>query len=636
MPQTTTINYLNRTYPQIRQELIDFLQKNYPEIKDYNDSSVGMALLELNAAVGDILSYHTDRMFNETQLDYIQERKNLLALARTYGLKVGGKKPSVCLLNLEVTVPAGAQTQNVNCQQQGQYFACEYAPIIKAGASFIGGGQTFEILDDVNFQSYTNSANLPDRTITAINAPSGPPQAYKLTKTVFVANGQTRYYSKYIRSVDVKPFVEIILPETNVISVEQIIAVPGNVTTIPNIDDFLDENKRWWEVHYLAQGELFVDGSPQLVQVAGSSGGTYSTVIPGTWKKVTKKFITEYTDNGYLKIIFGSGKSSKTYDDPTNTFPELLEVYNKMINNNALGETLSPNTTIFVRYRVGGGSGTNLGVNVITEVDTVDWEFVGNDVTEKQRVQNSLNVTNSVPAMGGADEPTIDEIRRTISYNFGAQERGVQLKDYMALINEMPTRYGKPYRFNAIQERDAISIYTLTLTPEGKLDFDGTNQLILSNLAAYLSNYRMMNDYVKVKWGRVFNIQAEIDVLVSKSVNKSDVASRIGQVVKEYFEIANHQMGDNYYTGKIYQKVVEEMGNSILTITDIRFYNRIGMNQYSNSGFDTAELSDPDPNVRQIDLDITNGILYGIADVMYEVRYPTDIKIKVFTLNFDF
>jgi hypothetical protein len=631
MPSTATISYLGRTYPLIRQELITFLQKNYPEIKDYNDSSVGMALLELNAAVGDILSYHTDRMFNETQLDYIQERKNLLALARTYGLKVGGKKPSISILSLQATVPAGAQTTNSSCQQVGNYFDCDYAPVIRAGSRFVGGGQSFEILEDVDFKSKYNSAGVADRTEDWLNP------SYRLTKNVFVANGQTRVFSRYIRTADVRPFFEITLPETNVISIEQIIAVPGNVNTIPTIDEFLDDTKRWYEVHYLAQGEVFVDGSPQLVQVAGtSSGATYSTVIPGTWKKVTKKFITEYTDNGFLKITFGSGKTSKTYDDPTSSYPELLDIYNQMINNNALGETPSQNTTIFVRYRVGGGSASNLGTGVISTPDQIEWEFGGSDSQIKRTVQDSLIVNNEVPAMGGADEPTTDEIRRTIAYNFGAQERGVQLKDYMSLINEMPTRYGKPYRFNAIQERDAIAIFGLTLTPENTLDFNYSNQLILSNLSAYLSNYRMMNDYVKVSWGKVLNIQVEVDVLVSKSVNKSDVASRIGQVVKDYFEIANQQMGDNFYQGKLIQNIVAEVGNTILTIMEVRFYNRLDPG-YSPMGFDTTQLLDV--NTRQIDTTSatgTNGILYGQSNAMYEIRYPTDIKINVSTLNFDF
>lgn len=637
MPQNATINYLSRNYSQIRQELINFLKQNYPEIKDYNDASIGMALLELNAAVGDILSYHTDRMFNETQLDYIQERKNLLALARTYGLKIGGKKPSITVLSLAVNVRPTSQTSTSStCDQQGYLFDCQYTPIIKAGARFNGGGQVFEVLEDTDFKLPYNSAGIADRTEDAIGAPTAT--SYRLTKNVFAVNGETRIYSRYIRSNDVKPFFEIILPETNVISVEQIIEIPGNITTIPSIDTFFDETKSWYEVEYLAQGEVFVEGSPQLIpQVGLSTGTTYTSVVPGEWKKVSKKFITEYTDNGYLKIIFGSGRPSKTYDDDSTKFPELLGIYNNMINNNALGETLNPNTTIFVRYRIGGGSNTNLGVGVIKHVSAVDFSFGGTDPAEIQRVKSSLKVTNTYPALGGADPPTLEEIRRTISYNFGAQERGVQLKDYIALINEMPTRFGKAYKYNVIQERDSIVIYCLTLDPNGLLDFIGTNNIILSNMAEYLSNYRMINDYVKVKWGRVINLQFQVDVLVTKGVNKSDVASKIGQSVKNYFEISNQQMGDSMFMGKLYQNIIQDLGNSILTILDIRAYNPIN-NGYSNQGYMDAYIINPtgDRLINTSSTGGSNGVLFGQADSMFEIRYDQDITINVSTLNFEF
>jgi hypothetical protein len=635
MPQNATINYLSRNYSQIRQELINFLKQNYPEIKDYNDASIGMALLELNAAVGDILSYHTDRMFNETQLDYIQERKNLLALARTYGLKVGGKKPSITVLSLSVNVRPSTQTAPSNCVQLGNLFDCQYAPTIKAGARFNGGGQVFEILEDVDFKVPYNSAGISDRTEDAIGAPNTT--AYRLTKNVFAVNGETRIYSRYIRTSDVKPFFEIILPETNVISIEQIIEMPGNVTTIPSIDSFFDDTKSWYEVEYLAQGEVFVEGSPQLIpQVGLSTGTTYTSVVPGQWKKVSKKFITEYTDNGYLKIIFGSGRPSKTYDDDSTKFPELLGVYNNMINNNALGSTPNPNTTLFVRYRVGGGSATNLGVGVINNINSIDWTFGGNDTAVQQSVKSTLRVTNTYPALGGSDSPSLEEIRRTISYNFGAQERGVQLKDYIALINEMPTRFGKAYKYNVIQERDAIVVYSLTLDPTGKLDFIGTNNIILSNMAEYLSNYRMLNDYVKVKWGKVINLKFEVDVLVTKSVNKSDVASKIGQSIKNYFEIANQDMGQSMFIGKLYQNIVQDLGNSILTILDIRAYNPIN-NGYSNQGYISSYIVDP-LGVRLIDTSTTgsNGVLFGQADSMFEIRNDQDIVINVSTLNFEF
>ena len=55
------INYYARNFADVRTELLSFVRQYYPDIfNDYNDASVGMMLLELNAAVGDMLSFHTD------------------------------------------------------------------------------------------------------------------------------------------------------------------------------------------------------------------------------------------------------------------------------------------------------------------------------------------------------------------------------------------------------------------------------------------------------------------------------------------------------------------------------------------------------------------------------------------------
>ena len=78
------INYFARQFADVRGQLIDYVKHFYPELyQDFNDASIGMMLLELNAAVSDMLSYHTDRMFQETQIDYAQERRSVMNIART-------------------------------------------------------------------------------------------------------------------------------------------------------------------------------------------------------------------------------------------------------------------------------------------------------------------------------------------------------------------------------------------------------------------------------------------------------------------------------------------------------------------------------------------------------------------------
>ena len=60
------IHYTSRNFAEIRTDLVNMVKQYYPDIfGDFNDASVGMMLLELNAAVGDMLSVNTDRMYQE-------------------------------------------------------------------------------------------------------------------------------------------------------------------------------------------------------------------------------------------------------------------------------------------------------------------------------------------------------------------------------------------------------------------------------------------------------------------------------------------------------------------------------------------------------------------------------------------
>ena len=139
---TKKIDYNARNFADVRQQLISFIKQYYPEtFSDFNDASVGMMLLELNAAVGDMLSFHTDRMFNETQINYAQERGSLLELARTFGLNVPGKRPSITVVEWSAN----------NIPVKGDTFDIEYAPRLVKGTQATGGGKIFELLGDCDF-----------------------------------------------------------------------------------------------------------------------------------------------------------------------------------------------------------------------------------------------------------------------------------------------------------------------------------------------------------------------------------------------------------------------------------------------------------------------------------------------------
>lgn len=104
---TKQISYTERDFLGIRNELIRLTNTYYPNlIKNTNDGSIYSVFLDLNAAVADNLNYQIDRSLQETVLQFAQERSSLYNIARTYGLKIPGNRPSVALCDFSIIVPA--------------------------------------------------------------------------------------------------------------------------------------------------------------------------------------------------------------------------------------------------------------------------------------------------------------------------------------------------------------------------------------------------------------------------------------------------------------------------------------------------------------------------------------------------
>ena len=72
------ISYLNRDFHDYKKSLLNFTRQNYPELEDeFNDASIGSWLLDVVANVSDNLSFHIDRVYQETNVDSANERTSL-------------------------------------------------------------------------------------------------------------------------------------------------------------------------------------------------------------------------------------------------------------------------------------------------------------------------------------------------------------------------------------------------------------------------------------------------------------------------------------------------------------------------------------------------------------------------------
>jgi hypothetical protein len=264
---------------------------------------------------------------------------------------------------------------------------------------------------------------------------------------------------------------------------------------------------------------------------------------------------------------------------------------------------------------------TNLGVNVITQVNTANFSVNGPSQSVNTSVINSLRCANVTAAIGGANAPTLEEIRNYVSFNFAAQNRAVTINDYEALIRKMPGQFGAPAKVGIVEEDNKIKIKILSYDSSNKLTQVVSNTL-KNNLANYLSNYRMINDYISVETAEVIDLNVDISVVLDATQNQGAVVSDIINTITTYFNPLTRQLGENVYISEI-RRLIQSL-NGVITITSLDFFNKVG-GQYSS-----AETSQPYLNSTTKQIEPIDDTLFAEPKQIYQIRYPQkDITVRV-------
>lgn len=602
------INYTERDFEGIRQELINYTKQYYPElVQNFNDASIFSVLMDLNAAVADNLNYQIDRSVQETVLQYAQQRSSIYNIARTYGLKIPGYRPSVAVVDVSIVVPPLGDSEDYR-----------YLGILRAGSQFNGGGTVFETVYDIDFSTQYNPEGFVNRTKIPTFDANNKIVNYVITKREVVVNGTTKVFKRVINSSDVVPFFNFFLPERNVLGITSIIQKEGtSYPNVPTYSDFVNSTSRWYEVDALAEDTVFIEDPTKPTDNAGVKVGKYI--------KTENRFISEYTPEGFLKIQFGGGTT--TPQQQLNDFAKngiKLDLANYQ-NNIGLGLTVQPNTTIFVQYRVGGGLGSNVGVGVINQIGTVDFAINGPSDSINTNVRQSLSVNNVTAAIGGANPPSTEEVRNMVTFNFSAQKRAVTINDYKSLIDTMPGKFGAPAKVSITENNNKITIQILSYDDTGKLTQTVSNNL-KSNLATYLSKYRMINDYISIDVAKVIDLEYEIYVVLESDRNQGQVITEIINGISNYMAPENRELGQNVNVSDVRRLIQNTAGVS--TLSDLKVFNKVG-GQYSTSETSQRYV---DKTTRQIQLIDDN--IYAEPTQIYQVRYTNkDIKIRVKNLT---
>ena len=599
------ISYGVRDFQSIRNELLNYVKTYYPDlINDFNDASIFSVFLDLNAAVADNLHYHIDRSLQETVLQYAQQKSSIYNIAKTYGLKIPGQKPSITLCDFSITVPVNGRNADTS-----------YMGVIERGAQVFGAGVVFETINDIDFTQDFSSQGVKNRKVIP-NIINGQTINYTIVKQEPVINGTTKVFKRVITSSDVRPFLEIFLPEKNVLGITSVIAKDGQISTVPPNAEFIgDSDSKWYEVDSLAEDRIFI---PHSTKNTGNTG-----IKVGNYIQTDNRFVTEYTPEGFKKITFGNGVNTAMEQlnlfTTTNHYPTIQNY----LNNFSLGRTLKPNSTIFIQYRIGGGQNSNLGVNTINQIGTNVFKINNGNETQKLAVVNSLRVNNAFPAIGGAGLPTIEEVRNFVSYNFAAQKRAVTIRDYESIIRNMPSEFGSPAKVSVQEVDNKIEVLVLSFDSNGRLTNTISN-ILTNNIANYLSNYRMINDYIVVKSATIIDVSVDCSVIIAANFNSNDIINSVITAINLYFSPQSMQLGTDINLSEIKSNI--QKLNGVFTVSELTIINEVGGN-YSG-GFTSMEYSNTTTKtIKPID-----EMIYAQPSEVYHIRYPDiDIRVKVKT-----
>ena len=610
------IKYLNRDFNSLRDTLIDYTKTYFPNTyNDFSPSSPGMMFMEMTSYVGDVLSFYLDNQVQETFIQYARQLDNLYDLAYMLGYKP--KTTSVAMVNVDFYQQVPSTTSaSVTIPD------FSYALLVPENTTINSGTNTsvqFLIQDKIDF-SYSSSSDPTE--ITVYQTVNNSPSFYLLKKT-------RKAISATIKSTTFSftapvPFDYRDINDANVVGILDITDSQGNV---------------WYEVSNLAQDSVY----DSITNTNPNDPNFYSnTDTPNLLKvkQVQNRFATRFLNSGSLRIMFGSGNPGDTTEEiipnPDNVGLGLPFEQDKLttayaptnfVFTNTYGVAPS-NTTLTVRYLVGGGVFANVPAFNLNSISNSNITFVNSTIansTLANTVFASLEINNSTAATGGGAGDSVEEIRQNSLGNYQNQLRAITADDYTIRALSIPPQYGNVSKIYTTKETvssvtpgdvaSTVAMYVLSFNNDGTLRV--ASDALKQNIITYLSQYRSLGDSIKIKDAFIINIGVNFDIVVLPNYNGDEVLTKCIQYLIEFFDINKWQINQPIILKNI--QVGLDQIEGVQTVKNIELVNKTGIaSGYSTYSYDITAAT-------------LNNVVYPSLDPMiFEVKYPsTDIQGRI-------
>jgi hypothetical protein len=622
------INYLAKDYASFRRVLLDRLSAIMPEWRERNPADLGIALVELLAYTADYLSYYQDAVATEAYLGTARQRASLRRHARLldYVAHEGcNARTWVCFEvdsggDGQVLTARHPLTQEPACvstrlSENALLTQSEFERLLETQKPVI-----FELLHDLPLYAAHNEIKLHTWGDTDCCLPKGA------TRAVLRDEGSARLR---LRPGDVLIFEQVIDPITGraenadparrqaarltKVHPEAVLNGDGTRTPGPLLNDEL-LNQPIVNIEWDAEDALrfpvcvstVIDGIaiPEVTIVRGNVAlADHGTTTPGEALPLPQDSLRRYrpqlqeTSLTYQQAHSHSFASqlpaARALDqDPRRSLPAVMltgdgetwtpqfdlldsdrfatdfvvEADNQGRATLRFGDDIyakapDASTQLSVTYRVGNGRAGNIGAEALTHL------VAG--------ISGVTRVRNPLPASGGTQPETLEQVRQYAPQAFRTQERAVTEADYAAVIQRHPQ-----VQKAVATRRWTGSWYTLFIS----VDFKGGLALtpaLEDELRAFLDSYRLAGHDVEIDEPRLVPLEIIMTVCVKAGYFRSQVKQALLEAFSRH-DLPNGRRGffhpDNFTFGQpVY------LSQIIATAMDVPGVKWVDLNDKSSS-----------------------------------------------------
>ena len=214
-----------------------------------------------------------------------------------------------------------------------------------------------------------------------------------------------------------------------------------------------------------------------------------------------------------------------------------------------VGARPDPGSTFDAKYRIGNGTAGNIGAGALAHVVSDDADVVA--------------VTNPLPAQGGTEPETIEQVREKAPFAFRRQERAVTADDYAEAAKRHPSVQNAvaTYRWTGSWH----SVF-LTVDRKGGLPVDKDFQ---TGMRDHIERFRLAGYDVVVDSPRFVSLEIEILVCVKPGYFRENVKEALLEVLSGgrladgrlgVFHPDRFSFGQPVYLSRIYEAVLGVAG----------------------------------------------------------------------------